>query len=236
MGGLAPQFSGSATEADTDAHVAPCGTDGVTSRGVLVVNHPPPPFLPQGHPSHALHSPPRVPSCSGWSARQSTHASFASMTFATRLCQVLISQTVLSEWLGECPGHGADPHISSSGGSSESSPGRAGTDQMRSGSAQLDVCSSVGTLLPPRFTAQLQASPASAPAVPRGMRRLRLFSLNDYLGLSTHPDVRRAAAEAARLHGMGACVQSQLIAACRAYLNPITLNPRAMMTGGSRTL
>ena len=53
-------------------------------------------------------------------------------------------------------------------------------------------------------TAQLEAADTAAPAVPPGMRRLLLFSLNDYLGLSTHPDVRRAAAEAALSHGMGA--------------------------------
>ncbi len=32
---------------------------------------------------------------------------------------------------------------------------------------------------------------------------VRLFSSNDYLGLSSHPDVRRAAAEAASSYGMG---------------------------------
>lgn len=36
---------------------------------------------------------------------------------------------------------------------------------------------------------------AAAPAA--DLSRLRLFSLNDYLGLSSHPDVCRAAAEAA---------------------------------------
>jgi len=35
------------------------------------------------------------------------------------------------------------------------------------------------------------------------MRRITLFSLNDYLGLSAHPDVRRAAASAALSVGMG---------------------------------
>lgn len=35
-------------------------------------------------------------------------------------------------------------------------------------------------------------------------QRLKLFSLNDYLGLSTHPDVQRAASEAALSYGMGA--------------------------------
>ena len=32
---------------------------------------------------------------------------------------------------------------------------------------------------------------------------VKLFSTNDYLGLSTHPAVRRAAADAAMLYGMG---------------------------------
>ena len=32
---------------------------------------------------------------------------------------------------------------------------------------------------------------------------LRLFSSNDYLGLSSHPTVRQAAADAALKHGMG---------------------------------
>ena len=36
-----------------------------------------------------------------------------------------------------------------------------------------------------------------------GLRRLVLFSLNDYLGLSCHPDVCRAAAEAAQQVGLG---------------------------------
>ncbi|KAF9615636.1 hypothetical protein IFM89_027178 [Coptis chinensis] len=38
---------------------------------------------------------------------------------------------------------------------------------------------------------------------PESLRKLILFSGNDYLGLSSHPTVRRAAAEAALQHGMG---------------------------------
>ena len=34
-------------------------------------------------------------------------------------------------------------------------------------------------------------------------RTVRLFSSNDYLGLSTHREVRRALADAAREHGVG---------------------------------
>lgn len=33
---------------------------------------------------------------------------------------------------------------------------------------------------------------------------MKLFSLNDYLGLSTHPQVCLAAAKASAMHGMGA--------------------------------
>ena len=36
-----------------------------------------------------------------------------------------------------------------------------------------------------------------------GMHRLRLFSLNDYMGMSAHPAVRQAAAEAAAACGSG---------------------------------
>ena len=36
-----------------------------------------------------------------------------------------------------------------------------------------------------------------------GMHRLRLFSLNDYMGMSAHPTVRQAAAEAASAYGSG---------------------------------
>lgn len=35
------------------------------------------------------------------------------------------------------------------------------------------------------------------------MRTIKLFSLNDYLGLSSHPDVRAAAADAALKYGNG---------------------------------
>ena len=41
---------------------------------------------------------------------------------------------------------------------------------------------------------------------------LRMFSSNDYMGLSTHPAVRQAAADAALLYGMGA--RSRMLAAC----------------------
>ena len=112
------------------------------------------------------------------------------------LIQVLISRTVLSKWLDECPGHGLDRH-SGGGGLSPS------IAQPQAGTAQLDPEVSNG-MSTPMHAAQLEAVPASAPATPPGMQRLQLFSLNDYLGLSTHPDVRRAAAEAAQAHGMGA--------------------------------
>lgn len=42
------------------------------------------------------------------------------------------------------------------------------------------------------------------------MRTVKLFSLNDYLGLSTHPAVCRAAADAALACGNGACRRSLL--------------------------
>ena len=49
------------------------------------------------------------------------------------------------------------------------------------------------------------AAPSSAPSSPSSSssRRLRLFSSNDYLGMSTHRDVRVAAARAALAHGSG---------------------------------
>lgn len=46
-------------------------------------------------------------------------------------------------------------------------------------------------------------SPRSAVEVEIGDRRVRLFSSNDYLGLSSHPEVREAAARAAVERGMG---------------------------------
>ena len=45
--------------------------------------------------------------------------------------------------------------------------------------------------------------PVDAVTVEVEGRRLKLFSSNDYLGLSAHPTVREAAAEAAARHGMG---------------------------------
>lgn len=71
--------------------------------------------------------------------------------------------------------------------------------------------SAVEVLLP---EADLQAWLAGAPpplqgrALPalsgcEGLRTLRLFSLNDYLGLSTHPEVREATAAAALACGSG---------------------------------
>ncbi|PSC69499.1 8-amino-7-oxononanoate synthase isoform A [Micractinium conductrix] len=47
------------------------------------------------------------------------------------------------------------------------------------------------------------AAPLPALADAPGLRTIKLFSLNDYLGLSTHPAVRRAAAEAALQCGNG---------------------------------
>ncbi len=46
---------------------------------------------------------------------------------------------------------------------------------------------------------------AAAGALPRQQRMhsLRLFSTNDYLGLSTHPAVCRAASDACLAHGSG---------------------------------
>jgi 8-amino-7-oxononanoate synthase len=49
----------------------------------------------------------------------------------------------------------------------------------------------------------LAVVPVSATEVEVGGRRVRLFSSNDYLGLSSHPDVRIAAALAAEEYGMG---------------------------------
>ena len=49
---------------------------------------------------------------------------------------------------------------------------------------------------------------------------LKLFSLNDYLGLSTHPAVCQAAADAALLFGSGARASpvSQRLLCCRAHV------------------
>src|SRR5690348_1227403 len=54
-----------------------------------------------------------------------------------------------------------------------------------------------------RTRATIAVTPVSATEVEVGGRRVRLFSSNDYLGLSAHPAVREAAAEAARAYGMG---------------------------------
>jgi 7-keto-8-aminopelargonate synthetase-like enzyme len=48
---------------------------------------------------------------------------------------------------------------------------------------------------------------------------LRLFSSNDYMGLSTHPAVRQAAADAALLYGMGARTDALTATACFAALD-----------------
>lgn len=64
---------------------------------------------------------------------------------------------------------------------------------------------------PPRGDASLLLSPdelataatAANEHPPNSLRRITLFSLNDYLGLSAHPDVRRAASQAALACGMG---------------------------------
>lgn len=60
------------------------------------------------------------------------------------------------------------------------------------------------------FEAWCQDEPPPSLALPslahRGdIRTIKLFSLNDYLGLSTHPAVCRAAADAALACGNGAC-------------------------------
>ena len=44
--------------------------------------------------------------------------------------------------------------------------------------------------------------------------RLKLFSLNDYMGLSQHPAICKAAAEAATLCGMGKLLQNSFRSAC----------------------
>ena len=46
-------------------------------------------------------------------------------------------------------------------------------------------------------------APSGSVAVRHGNQELLLFSSNDYLGLSSHPAVREAAAEAALQYGMG---------------------------------
>lgn len=51
--------------------------------------------------------------------------------------------------------------------------------------------------------AQAQAQQEQQQAGGQQLRPLRLFGLNDYMGLSTHPDVRAAAAAAALSGGMG---------------------------------
>eukprot|EP00884_Botryococcus_braunii_P003235 jgi/Botrbrau1/12912/Bobra.0299s0023.1 len=56
-----------------------------------------------------------------------------------------------------------------------------------------------GTEVPPAPAGDLQSP--QVPATSAGV--IRLFSMNDYLGLSTHPAVCRAAAEAAMLMGSG---------------------------------
>jgi 7-keto-8-aminopelargonate synthetase-like enzyme len=53
-------------------------------------------------------------------------------------------------------------------------------------------------------TQQHQQQQAQLADVP-GYKRLVLFSLNDYMGLSTHPDVKAAAAAAAQQVGYMLC-------------------------------
>lgn len=65
---------------------------------------------------------------------------------------------------------------------------------------QEDVDAFVADRAPPSLASTQLPALADAP----GLRTLTLFSLNDYLGLSTHPEVRRAAADAALQCGNGA--------------------------------
>lgn len=66
--------------------------------------------------------------------------------------------------------------------------------------SQADIDAFVADRAPPSLASTQLPSLADAP----GLRTLTLFSLNDYLGLSTHPEVRRAAADAALQCGNGA--------------------------------
>lgn len=57
------------------------------------------------------------------------------------------------------------------------------------------------------------ASSCPLKVVVQGSIRLKLFSLNDYMGLSQHPSICQAAADAAVCYGMGTCSSaSQLLA------------------------
>ncbi len=90
-----------------------------------------------------------------------------------------------------------------------------------------------GIRLPYAPTAQLEAAGTAALAAPPGMQRLRLFSLNDYLGLSTHPDVRRAAAEAALSHGMGESLSRHALAVLDASISALCGQERAPLPSPS---
>ena len=54
-----------------------------------------------------------------------------------------------------------------------------------------------------RLRKTIPVEPISSTEVKVGDRRLRLFSGNDYLGLSSHPEVIEAVVEATQRHGMG---------------------------------
>ena len=127
----------------------------------------------------------------------------------TLTLQVYITTDVLKQWLALSGDNGVDRPL----------------DRSSDAACNLDAATSPVQLSPEQLPAQVHkegvavhcchgqttgvadqqgnASHGMQVADGDGMHRLRLFSLNDYMGMSAHPAVRQAAAEAAAACGSG---------------------------------
>ena len=127
----------------------------------------------------------------------------------TLALQVYITTDVLNKWLALSGDHGVDRPL----------------DRNSDAACNLNAATAPVQLSPEQLPAQVhgdgvsvhcchsqttgmagqQGSTSHGMQLPDGddMHRLRLFSLNDYMGMSAHPAVRQAAAEAAAACGSG---------------------------------